>query len=154
MMTSCFARLQQIPRVMEPVAISRGLPKWYTGRVEERLAPTWAMLRLPPEEFDRRYAEHLERLNPWELYKSLGPNAVLLCWEAPGYRCHRRMVAEWFERHLGITVTELGFPRSIVPRYADMPLKTKEEAPAQEPPQGKVSTDEPPPFRQGVLFPW
>jgi hypothetical protein len=27
--------------------------------------------------------------------QALGSDCVLLCWEAPGVRCHRRIVADW-----------------------------------------------------------
>lgn len=34
-------------------------------------------------------------------------DAILLCWEASGNFCHRRLVADWFKKELGIEVLEL-----------------------------------------------
>ncbi|MCL6442574.1 MAG: DUF488 domain-containing protein, partial [Alicyclobacillus sp.] len=45
-------------------------------------------------------------------YEELGENAVLLCYEKHNDWCHRRMVADWFEKELGVVVPELGFDRS------------------------------------------
>lgn len=108
------------------------------------------------EEYDRHFKAILEKLDPWEMYNALGPNTVLLCWEPPGVRCHRRLVAEWFERNLGITVTELGFPRSAIPSYENMPTKqtVEEDSRGEEVPKLKIPANETTGFRQGVLFPW
>jgi len=38
----------------------------------------------------------------------LGEDAILLCWENSGVFCHRRLVAEWFEEELGVSVPEVG----------------------------------------------
>lgn len=112
MFTSCFARLKKLPAGLRPVAISIGIPGWYRRDRELRLAPTRAMLKMSNDQYDPRYDRQLRSLNPRELYESLGENAVLLCWEAPGIDCHRRNVAEWFEFHLGVVVPELGFGRA------------------------------------------
>lgn len=34
-------------------------------------------------------------------------NVVLLCWEPNGEFCHRRLVADWFKKELGVEVLEL-----------------------------------------------
>jgi hypothetical protein len=108
MFTSCFARWKHIPPGLVPVAISRGIPCWFRGRRELRLAPSWKMLQhMTAPEYDAAFARMLARLDPRALYEALGESAVLLCWEAPGLRCHRRFVAEWFERSLGVAVPEL-----------------------------------------------
>jgi hypothetical protein len=111
MFTSCFRLAKQIPAGLEPVAVSIGIPKWYTGRRELRLAPTRAMLKMPAAEYDRLFAERLASLDPADVAQDLGANAVLLCWEKPGQACHRRIAAEWLEHHLGIVVPELGVDR-------------------------------------------
>jgi hypothetical protein len=123
--TSCFGRLKQLPPGLEPVAISIGVPRWYRGRRELRLAPSWKMLQMTKTDYDRHFARQLARLDPRELYDSLGPTAVLLCWEAPGVRCHRRKVAEWFEASLKVKVPELGFDRSACPAFAELPPKRR-----------------------------
>jgi hypothetical protein len=103
------------------VAISRGIPFWFKGRRELRLAPSWAMLKMSKDEYDERFARLLARLDPRELYDELGADAVLLCWEAPGVRCHRRRVAEWFEDALGVEVPEAGFAREECRCFAELP---------------------------------
>jgi len=93
------------------VAISQGIPEWYKGRVYKDLAPSWNLVKIKDaEEYTRRYKEEvLNRLDPKKVYKDLGDDAILLCWEKPGEFCHRRLVAEWLEETLGIKVPELGF---------------------------------------------
>ncbi len=95
---------------MNAVAISQGVPKWYKGKVYKKLAPSWALVKIEDEkEYVRRYKyEVLDRLDPAQVLKELGEDAVLLCWEKPGEFCHRRIVAEWLEGELGIEVPELG----------------------------------------------
>ena len=112
MQTSNFARSGSHPRA---VAISRTQPKGWTGRVYEPLAPSWRLLaealsgEIDEAEYSRRYrAEVLSKLDPARVYADLGEDAVLLCWEKPGAFCHRRLVAEWFEETLGVSVPEVG----------------------------------------------
>jgi hypothetical protein len=57
--------------------------------------------------FTKRYVEKtLSQLDPGRVYADLGENAVLLCHEAAGKFCHRRLVAAWLEDNLGIVVPE------------------------------------------------
>ncbi len=126
MFTSYYGNLKAIKEAgLEPVSISIGKPRFWKGRWEKRLAPTWAMLKMSMEDYDRHYAEILAKLDPADLAQELGDNAVLLCWEAPGFRCHRRRVAEWFESHLGSIVPELGFDREATLRYDEMQRQPK-----------------------------
>lgn len=92
------------------VSISRGKPKWYDGRTYDALAPPWNLVHEHDEEtFRRKYKRQvLDKLDPVQVVYELGDGAVMLCWEAPGEFCHRRVVAEWLEEELGITVPELG----------------------------------------------
>jgi hypothetical protein len=80
---------------------------------------------LAKADYDAHFAEILANLDPVEVYQTLGENAVLLCWEKPGDACHRRLVAEWLERHLGIEVPEFGFERLACPAYHKMPWIAK-----------------------------
>ncbi|HRW82649.1 MAG TPA: DUF488 family protein [Methanothrix sp.] len=112
MHTSNFARSGSHPRA---VAISRTQPRGWTGRAYEPLAPSWSLLSaaksgaVDEDEYIRRYrAEVLSKLDPATVYADLGEDAVLLCWERPGAFCHRRLVAEWFEGELGVSVPEVG----------------------------------------------
>ncbi len=95
-------------RLNKPVSIARYAPRWYKGRRYLALAPTRQMLKMGGDEYRVAYQEILDRLDPRKVYEDLGPDAVLLCWERPGEFCHRRLVAEWLEIHLGIKVPEIG----------------------------------------------
>jgi uncharacterized protein (DUF488 family) len=53
----------------------------------------------------------LDKLDPAKVVEELGFDAVLLCWEAPGRFCHRRLVAAWLEEALGIEVPEYTRPK-------------------------------------------
>ena len=60
---------------------------------------------------------HLDPVKVWDDLHTLtgGNEPVLLCWEQPRdlqtgkTYCHRRIVADWFERELGYKVEELEF---------------------------------------------
>ncbi len=121
LVTTNFASLKRLPPTIEPIAISRGVPVWFKGRREIRLAPTRAMLKMPREEYNPLFFQILNRLDPWDLYSDLidggtsdGRQVALLCWCKPDYCCHRRYVAEWFEAHIG---AEKGGSRIIVPEW-------------------------------------
>lgn len=116
----------------DTVAISIGIPSWYKGRRCLDLAPSRAMLKMTAEEYDEHYAAKLARLDPVQIYNRLGKDAILLCWEKPFEKCHRRWVAEWLEEALGIEIPEMGFPRKVCPRYVDLRMpRPKEEEVAQ-----------------------
>jgi hypothetical protein len=114
MFTSNFTQVKKIVAAgLEPVAISRGVPGWYTGRRDLRLAPARAMLRAPAAEFDSYFNDLLLQLDPLEIYDALGHGSVLLCWEKPGEGCHRRDVAQWLEAHLPVVIPEFGRSRRM-----------------------------------------
>jgi hypothetical protein len=122
-MTSHYAAVKHLPPDAEPVAISRGIPVWFSGRREQSLAPSWAMLKMPPAEYDEHFAHLLATLDPRTVYEQLGEQAVLLCWERPNVRCHRRLVAEWLERALGVVIPEFGLERRESLPFAAQPPK-------------------------------
>jgi len=122
-MTSCFARVKRIEEGWEPVSIARGQPAWFRGRRYVDLAPSRPMLKLARADFCVAYHEQLSRLDPERVFEELGPRAVLLCWEPPNVFCHRRLVAEWLERQLGVVVTEWGFRRDEIMSADEMPEK-------------------------------
>lgn len=134
MMTSYWGNVKNLAAGCEPVAISQGVPTWHKGRRELRLAPSWAMLKMSPADYDRHFDALLARLDPAALYQSLGSNAVLLCWEPPGFRCHRRRVAEWLEAAVGVSITEFGFTRDVVSPYSKMPRQPKRGQAARKEP--------------------
>jgi uncharacterized protein YeaO (DUF488 family) len=113
MKTSCFAK-RRAASDPNAVAISRGVPRWFKGRVYDPLRPSWDLVRAAKEgtstneEYERRYrTEVLDGLDPAVVRRELGDDAILLCWEKPGAACHRRIVARWLEEKLGIEVGEV-----------------------------------------------
>jgi hypothetical protein len=141
--TSYFANVKKLPPDLVPVCIARGSPRGYTGRKELRLAPTWAMLKLTKPEYDAAFAEILAKLDPVEMYQTLGENAVLLCWEKPWDACHRRLVAEWLETSLSVEIPEHGLDRSACPAYEAMNWAVKRRAGASSTvPQPAVESED------------
>jgi hypothetical protein len=62
--------------------------------------------KISKEQYAKLYKEHtLSKLDPVEVYE-LFKNHVLLCYEEPGQFCHRRLVAEWLEKELNVSVPE------------------------------------------------
>jgi hypothetical protein len=122
--TSCFARLKRIPPELVPVDIAARPPRW-AGRIRHHraLAPQPHLFGLALEAFVAGYARQLASLDPARVVAELGDQAVLLCFEAPGRLCHRRIVAEWLEEALGVVIPELGFPRELLPSWPDLPFK-------------------------------
>jgi uncharacterized protein (DUF488 family) len=68
------------------------------------------MLKMIEATYREEYQKILDSLDPRQVYEDLGENSILICWEAPDKFCHRRLVAEWLEKHLGVTVPELREP--------------------------------------------
>ena len=76
--------------------------------VFDRLVPLYWMLRLKPRDYLREYRKLiLEKLKPETVAEKLN-GYVLLCYEKPNEFCHRRIVAEWLEKGLGVAVPEWG----------------------------------------------
>ena len=96
------------------VSIAGKCPNWYKGREYKKLAPKYWFFKkykLDGDEISYTkdyYKEVLDKLDPQEIYDKLGEDAIILCWEKPGDFCHRRLVAEWLEKALGITIDEIG----------------------------------------------
>jgi hypothetical protein len=128
MFTSNFVRALKLTAGLRPVSIARKAPYWYRGDCELRLAPTLEMLQMSLADYVPAFDELLCKLDPAELFESLGANAVILCWESPGVFCHRRRVAQWFESELGVIVPEFGFDRAAYPAYPHMAEKGSVEA--------------------------
>ncbi|PFP29383.1 hypothetical protein COJ96_10795 [Bacillus sp. AFS073361] len=123
--TSYYANIKKLPADMVPIGISVGKNKFFQGQYDLRLAPTWAMMKMDREGYDKAFAEKLSKLDAKEIYDSLPNNAVLLCYEKFNDWCHRRAVAEWLEAELGIEVTEWGLEREECFPYAECCEKNK-----------------------------
>jgi len=106
------------------VSIARWAPKW-TARGWRRYQPlvpgVWSRCKQPDGRdgwvdetaFRLGFADQLAALDPqrtWDdLHTLVAPAVpVLLCWERPGSFCHRRLVADWFQEKLGVSVHECG----------------------------------------------
>lgn len=105
MKTSNFKKSGKDPNA---VSIARGNPKGYKGKAYKFLAPSWELVKVKDfNVYRERYKrEVLSHLNAEEVYKTLGDDAILLCWEDDPKDCHRSIVAEWFEEKLGVNVKE------------------------------------------------
>ena len=110
MQTSYFAKSAGHPLA---VSIAGKAPAGFSGRVYKKLAPKfwfYQKYKVDGDEVfytEQYYKEVLALLNPKEVYEELGEEAVLLCWEGKGKFCHRRLIAEWLEKNLGIQIKEL-----------------------------------------------
>ena len=112
MNTSYYAKSHNHPNA---VSIAGKAPHWYKGREYKKLAPKWWFFSRYKEDgneeayIDAYLEEVLDKLDPQEVYKDLGENAVMLCWESSDKFCHRHIVAGWLEHHLGIEIEELTY---------------------------------------------
>ncbi len=101
------------------VSIAGRAPDYYTGRQYKKLAPKLWFFKKYKKDGDSEfytahyYREVLDLLNPEKVYAELGTEAIILCWEKPGEFCHRRLVAEWLEKSLSITIPELEMPHPL-----------------------------------------
>jgi len=92
------------------IAISRGVPEFFSGETYEKLFPTWDMVKntkgLTDEEWEKEYRERiLSKLDPVQTAKELD-GKILLCWEGEGKACHRHYVAKWL-KEIGVDVSEV-----------------------------------------------
>jgi hypothetical protein len=109
MNTSYYSKSGHLPTA---VSIAGKTPEGFTGREYKQLAPKFWFFRKYKLDGDERFytlqyqEEVLDQLDPKEVLRDLGEDAVLLCYEKPGLFCHRHLVSAWFREH-GINVTEL-----------------------------------------------
>lgn len=128
LVTSYFAKITQLTKDgYGLLGIVQYPPLFYTGWNNEKLAPSPDLLQryksgyVSSSEYVIEYEEVLAELDPRSTYRQclnhLGENGkvALLCFEKAGDFCHRRLVAKWFEKKLGIEVPEYDFE----------PVKTK-----------------------------
>lgn len=97
----------------QAVSIARWPPRWWGSRKRyAALAPPADLIKrakagLPWTDFISEYRETvLDKLDPAKVYADLS-ESIILCWEKAGENCHRRLIAEWLEKALGISVPEL-----------------------------------------------
>ena len=110
MNTSYFAKSGKHPNA---VSIAGKAPDGFKGRQYKILAPKIWFFKKYKLDGDVDYyteqynAEVLDQLDPKEVLRDLGEDAVILCWEKPGQFCHRRLVAQWLNEKLGLDIKEL-----------------------------------------------
>lgn len=117
MFTGYFGKVKSYPKDKgyKFVSIAR-FNRFWNGEEFKLLAPPADIIKIEDEELYTKlyYEKVLNKLNPQEVYKELGDNAVLLCYEkwadiGNGKTfCHRRIVAKWLEDSLRVKVEELG----------------------------------------------
>jgi hypothetical protein len=112
MKTSCFGN-KSAAADLRAVSIARWPPRWWGSRRRYiALAPSADLLKraksgLPWPEYVSEYSRDvLAKLDPEKVYADLS-DSILLCWEAPGEDCHRRLAAEWLEKSLNVKIPEL-----------------------------------------------
>ena len=112
--TSCFSNNKALKAAgIQGISIARWAPRWWgKGNRLFQLAPSIPMVKdksMTEAEYIRLYEIILAGQDPQEIAKDLD-GCALLCWEKPGEFCHRRLVAEWLEKNLGIEVPEFTAP--------------------------------------------
>lgn len=94
------------------ISISGKSPEWFKGKECKKLAPKyWFFVKYKADHDEAFYTEQyfkevLSLLNPNDIVKELGEDAVLLCYEKPGDFCHRHLVSKWLNDN-GIKCSEL-----------------------------------------------
>jgi len=102
MKTSYFSKSANNPRA---VSIAGKAPSWFKGREYKQLAPNYWFFKKYKEDGDQDFytksfqKEILDNLDPHEVAKELGEEAILLCWERTGKFCHRHIVSKWFKEN-------------------------------------------------------
>lgn len=112
MYTSYFANIKKLPDNVVPIAISRKIPKKYTGLQYKKLAPRQNILTEWKETNDdisyiTAYQEQiLDKLSAKEVVKELEnlsktsiDMVCLVCYERSNDFCHRHLVASWFKEN-------------------------------------------------------
>jgi len=111
MNTSYFANLKNLDQ-SKAVSIAGKAPEWYVGEEYTTIAPKYWFFKKFKEDGDKEFykeqfqKEVLDLLDPKKVYEYL-KDSILICWERRGKFCHRRLVAEWIQKNIGVEVLEL-----------------------------------------------
>jgi hypothetical protein len=125
MLTSNFKKSGDDPN---SIGISLGVPLSYHGQRYPALHPTRAMLKIKDHEqyraaYQAGILDQLDAADVWSELHAMTESPILLCWEKANEFCHRRIVAEWLELHLGVIIPELGFDREKCLPAMEAPAK-------------------------------
>ena len=108
--TSYFAQLKKINKIegAVPIAVCQYPPKWYSGAIYKKVAPSYEMIQGMKcadtrDFFAIKYLEMLNNLDQQDVLKDImeivksqnGSEAILLCFEKPTDFCHRHLLASW-----------------------------------------------------------
>ena len=117
--TGYYAKLKKYKEDgLYPVAISLTTPVFFNGDLWEDVAPKPSTLwkykkgEIDEFQFTEDYKEWLNELDKEQIRKDLQEalrehsDIVLLCYEKTGGFCHRHILADWIEEHLGYVVKE------------------------------------------------
>lgn len=99
------------------VSVAIDAPWWYKGWECKELAPPthlldwWKRCGQTSKEQHRYktiyYRQVLAKIDPKSIIRVYGEHTIMLCWEAKGKFCHRRIIGDWLGYKLGIEVNEL-----------------------------------------------
>lgn len=93
------------------VSIAARAPAFYKGREYKKLAPKYWFFKKYKDDGDEEfytkayYEEVLNKLDPKTVYKELGKDSVILCWESSDKFCHRHIVGKWSEEEIECLVS-------------------------------------------------
>lgn len=117
--TGYYAKLKKYKEHnLYPIAISGKRPDFYTEAFWTDFAPRykdfleWKSGKDSDIQYTKKYREWLDSLNKQEIRDVLeeleneGKDIIFLCYEKPGDFCHRHILADWMEEHLGYVVEE------------------------------------------------
>lgn len=97
---------------LHPVSIAI-TARYFTGDVYRPLNPDRSFMMEPEQSYTPKYERKLASLSAAGVVDDLrslgkGKDVILLCHEGENDFCHRRLVASWLSREIGIEVLELG----------------------------------------------
>jgi len=125
MKTSNFYQLRNLTDREFSVSIALYTPKYVqVGMNLLELAPDDILLEafkskvVSEDKYIKVFNKKLDRLNASAIYKRIleaadGREPVLMCHCGKSAFCHRHLVADWFEKNLGIEVSEFGVNKTI-----------------------------------------
>lgn len=134
--TSCYSNIKRGNTVS--ITGDGGNAWGYYGAAYKKLAPSWKLyttyIKNPDylddddliEYYITEYYNHrLKNVSALEILTLLkerfGDDIILLCHEKPGVFCHRRVVADFLELEMGITIPEIGHDSNLNMIYYDQP---------------------------------
>lgn len=109
--TTYFAKVKSLDPSLNFISIAHITVPNFPGRRMSPLAPTpdilWAVKNGGSvEDYTLAYNSQLSKLDPHEVVRDAGEDAVFVCYEGKDKFCHRHLLADWL-RAAGYEVEEL-----------------------------------------------